>query len=179
MKALKLYRDFTATTAGKAWRDHDYYSAVAAYKQAAHASAEFGDTDRALGFLEKGEIARNHRDKRTEKKGNYERYLFTLQENLAKAFSDRDINKASNLLKQMVVISKSMKDADLFKAYKVQLSAVETVYKGKGSKSIALQKIVRSRLIDSLKHATLRAGLAFKQSYITQTKVLMPICANR
>lgn len=178
MKALKLYREFKVTTAGKAWRDHDYYSAVAEFKQAAQASVEFGDTDRAMRLLEKGEIARNQRDKRTEDKGNYERYLFTLQAKLNKAFNERDLGLARDLLKQMVVISKSMKDADLLKAYKEQLVSVEGIYKGKGTRSVNLQKIMRSRFIDSLNQATLRAGLSFKQQYPEQVKVLTPICAH-
>jgi hypothetical protein len=75
----------------------------------------------------------------------------------------------------MVFLSKSVKGADLFKAYKGQLGAVEAVYKGKGSTSINLQKIMRSRLIDSLNRTTLQAGLAFKQPYPEQVKVLAPL----
>ncbi|NMC04080.1 MAG: hypothetical protein GYA24_02650 [Candidatus Lokiarchaeota archaeon] len=177
MSGLKLYREFKVTAAGKAWRDRDFFSAVSAFRQAADTCAEFGDTDRALRLLEKGELARNRRDMKTVEKGNYERYFFALQARLNKAFNDRNLDLARDLLKQMVVISKSVKDADLFKAYKSQLGAVEAVYKGKGSKHVHLDKIMRARLIDSLRSATDRAGLAFKRPYIDQASILAPLCS--
>jgi hypothetical protein len=174
LQAMRLYREFKVTAAGKAWRARDYSGAVSSFKQVARACIDSGDTDRAMQLLDKMETAANPIGSISDDTGNYAKYVSTLQSKLEKAFNDKDINHARDLLKKMIVISKNLRDANLFKSYKGQLLAVEAVYKGKGSRHVPLEKIMRARLIEALHQATDRTGLAVLQANMNPVKPFQP-----
>jgi hypothetical protein len=179
VKAIHLYKEIAISMAERAWARRERALAMSRFQVGAQLCFEFGEVDRGMCLLNKVEAVRSYREKRLEYKGDYESYFADLQRKLSNAYQDEgNMPRALELLRQLVATAKTIGDTDLRLAYKIQLAEIENVFKGKGTRSITINKIMRERFIDALKRATLRAGLSFRLSTAEQARILAPLCLH-
>jgi hypothetical protein len=175
-KAIRLYIDLTILTARSAWEHREFIMARSFFKSAIDTLFEQGQQDRAVNLIDEMDEVRNQHEKHDSAKRIYERYPNAIQLKLDQAFSDLDLSQAINLLRQGVAIAKAAHDKKGVIIYKKQLASVELVHEGKGARRVLINNIMRAKLVDSLKLATVRVQLSFQLTYQEQTVILAPFC---
>ncbi|MEX2684780.1 MAG: hypothetical protein Q6373_024620 [Candidatus Sigynarchaeota archaeon] len=185
MLPLRLFRDFHVISAGHEITEGRTKAAIFHFKLAAQACFDLGENAMCNNLLDRADAAQMdlanglRKDSATKlgKKASLSRYIDLLRNEASDAIKKGDLSHARDVLRQIVVLGKDIGDKRMVKDYRSQLRSIEMIYSVKGRHSVTIQKVFASRLVHTLKEATLRRELAFRMSFAQQINVLQPILA--
>jgi hypothetical protein len=172
---LRLYKDLQVITADHEMRKGHVDAALFHLRVAARACFDLGENEQGTHLMERVDAIQIDRANAIGKKDSFSVYLSALQREANDAIKVGNLNRTRDLLRQLAVLSTSIGDYRTSTDYKNQLRSIETVYLAKGSRSITVQKVFRSRLVHALREATMRHELAFRETFADHAKVLRPI----
>ncbi len=172
---LRLYKDLQVIAAGREMRSGNVEAALDHLKTAIRSCFELGDYEQGKRLQERVDAVQIDRANAIGKKDSYGQYLSTLQNEAGEAVKVGDMNRTRDLLRQLAVLSANMGDKRASKDYMNRVHSIETVYVPKGSRSITVQNVFRSRLVHTLRDATNCRELAFRETFADRASVLRPI----
>nr|MDO8085345.1 hypothetical protein [Candidatus Sigynarchaeum springense] len=183
---LRLFRDFQVIMADHEIKEGRTEAAIIRLKMAAQACFDIDENARCNSLLDRADAAQIDPSNgpgrgiagQFGKKGILSKYIEVLRNDASDAVIKGNLNRARDLLRQLVVLGKNLEDKRVIKDYKNQIRSIWMVYSVKGIRSVTLQRVFTSRLVHALKEAMLRRELAFRISFALQKNVLQPILAQ-